>query len=659
MNLCQTRHTRRFTTGFSHFAASHLQEAGLSSDVATYTSLLRNYANTRALWNGMCVHHHIVKDGLDHILPLCNALLQVYGTCNTIDMASALFSHMPPKDHHSWNHMIRAYARQGLGNDASLAFCRMQEEGIMPNSHIYSSLLTATSEGVGLHDGMRVHVRIASSGGLDDEYVGTALVSMYGKCGCLKDVENIFSQMQKHDVTLWNIMIALYVQHERTHDALELFYKMSMEGTLPTDVTFLSILNACDTPSAVKHIHLNMLFHKCREDAIVRTAFLNVYGKMGLLDKASRVFVDISERDTVCWNTIVGAYAQNGEGATAIELFQRMCQEASIWDKFSFCTALCSCANGEALAEGKRVHASLCVHGYDLELIMGNALVNMYGKCGDAKNAWRIFCGSGDRDVVSWNVMIAACTQKNEEISGHQLFEQMIQEGVLPNNITMGSMVETCSKEGTNKRNCERLLAAVFATGLHLDTAVGNALVNAYGSWGRLKEAQILVQEIPRKDRCTYINFLLACASKEVCKEGQAMHAEVVATGLDSMLPVATALIAMYGKASHVEDAWITFIRLTEQDVILWTAMISAFLYNKQAKDALQLFEKMQQEGMKPDKVTIVSILDACADDVALAAGRAMHDHIMMRALECDLLLGTALLNMYGRCGMLEDACKL
>ncbi|KAH7442202.1 hypothetical protein KP509_03G076500 [Ceratopteris richardii] len=605
----------------------------------------------------MCIHHILVEDGLEHIPSLSNAILQMYGKCSSVEMASAFFSQMPTKDHHSWNHMIRAYTRYGQAADASLLFRRMLEEGVVSNSHIYSSLLSVALGSVGLSEGIQVHVRVANSGLLDDVYVGTALVGMYGKCGCLDDAEKMFFRLQIRDVTLWNTMIALYVQHEKGDNALGLFYKMLSEGTSPTIITYLSILSACDI-SAGKHVHLNWLFHD-HKDVVVETAFLNMYGKLGLLDKASRVFVDMGERDTVCWNAIIGAYAQNGEGQMAIQLFQRMCQEALIWDMCSFCTILASCANYEALVEAKRVHALLYTHGYDLDVIVGNVLVNMYGKCGDVKNAWRMFSNSQNRDTVSWNGIIRACSELNDGNTIIHLFEQMIQECVLPDNITIATVIEILSKQGAVSGTVEHIYSVAFSVGLHMDVAVGNALIIAYGGSGRLKQAHNLLNQMPKKDRITYINFLLACASKEILKEGQLVHAEIVATGCDSVLPVATALICMYGKASCLEDAWIVFLKQPEKDAIFWTAMISAVLYNGLAEDALHLFEQMMQQDMKADKATIVSILDACADYVALAAGRCMHDYSMVSAFESDLRVGTALLNMYGRCGMLEDARRV
>eukprot|EP00250_Pteridium_aquilinum_P017548 c23686_g11_i3 orf=235-2754(-) len=667
MNPYATPQIRRLSAGLPHIAAAsrtHLnlscshQETCLLPDVAAYTSLLQNCDCFKGLSDGMCIHHHIVKNGLDHVLPLSNRLLQMYGRCSSVEMAKILFVQMPKKDTYSWNYMIRAHTRQGQCKDAFFLFRRMQEEGLVPNSYIFSSLLSANNDEVGLHEGKQVHVQVAGSGCSDDVFVGTALVGMYGKCGRVEDAESVFVQMQKQDLTLWNTMIALYIEHGLPEDALRLYYKMSMEGAFPTDVTYLSILNACNNPSDGKRIHLNVLFHECKEDAIVGTAFLNMYGKLGLLDNARRIFDDIQERDAVCWNAMVGVCAQNGENTAAIQLFQRMCQEALVWDKYTFSSALSSCANEGALTEGKRVHAFLCACGFNSDTMMGNALVNMYGKSGDLKDSWEIFCGLRDRDVISWNVIIAAHAQHNGGRSSLQLFEQMHQEGVLPNNITFVSILEVCSNDAT-KQVGERLHASVFVTGLHLDTAVGNALVNVYGNSGRLKEAQMLVEEIPRKDRTTYINFLLACTSKGALEEGQRMHSQIVAVGFDSMLAVATAIIAMYGKSSCVEDAWVSFVRLSERDVILWTAIIAAFLYNGLAKDALRLFEEMQTEGMKADRITVVSILDACADHVALGEGRRMHDHVMVRAFESDLVVGTAVLNMYSRCGMLEDACRV
>eukprot|EP00249_Psilotum_nudum_P000566 c12562_g1_i1 orf=2-520(-) len=115
-------------------------------------------------------------------------------------------------------------------------------------------------------------------------------------------------------------------------------------------------------------------------------------------------------------------------------------------------------------------------------------------------------------------------------------------------------------------------------------------------------------------------------------------------------------MIAAYAQNGHVEAASTVFYRMPERNVVSWTAMIAAFSQNGHAKDALELFGQMQLEGQKPNKITFISILDACASLTALSEGREIHSRIIDCRLESDVVLGTALVRMYGKCGSPDEA---
>lgn len=188
-----------------------------------YACLLGRIGSAKALPEGKRIHDHIIKCGLDQNLPICNLLLQMYGKCGILEEVHALFDKMHQRDLSSWNFVIRAHARFGQPRDAVLIFEQMKREGRIPNKFIFVSILPVYASQAALCEGKKIHIQIASSGCEADAFVGTALVSMYGKCGSVEGARRMFDQMPERDAVTWNTMIAVYTQHGLAENALEVF----------------------------------------------------------------------------------------------------------------------------------------------------------------------------------------------------------------------------------------------------------------------------------------------------------------------------------------------------------------------------------------------------------------------------------------------------
>jgi pentatricopeptide repeat protein len=115
----------------------------------------------------------------------------------------------------------------------------------------------------------------------------------------------------------------------------------------------------------------------------------------------------------------------------------------------------------------------------------------------------------------------------------------------------------------------------------------------------------------------------------------------------------------MYAKCGSMENACRVFNKMHIQDLITWNAMIFGHVKCGQGQQALELFQIMQQEGVQPDPVTFVGVLNACASVVALGNGRWAHEQIIENGCESDVFVGNSLVDMYAKCGTMEDACKV
>lgn len=470
---------------------------------------------------------------------------------------------------------------------------------------------------------------------------------------------------------------------------------MLQEGVLPSKVTFVCTIPICAKMGGLeegKRLHCYILERNIACDVVIGTALVNMYGKCDSLDDAVMVFNNIPMHDVIAWNAVITMYAQHGKGKEALQLFARMQLEQAVPDTVTFVSILDACSADVAVVEGVLMHHLIVSFALDGSMAVATALVHFYGKCSSLDEAQIMFFRMSDRNVLSWNTLIAINTQQSqgEGTNTFEIFVRMLHEGVVPDKVTFISFVNalSCIAHGKQAHAC------LLASHLEVDVTVWNSLVTMYGKCGEYQRArqvfdkiddrnivswnammgvyklcaqeskifplfQKMQQEKVIPNEVTFTIFLTACSTRTFLTEGEQMHTYIKNKASIKSDSIATALVNMYGKCRKLKDAQNVFDEFIHPDVVLWSAIIAAYAQNDEGKGALALVEQMQQEGALPDKVTYVSILDACATQAAATEGKHAHRRICDSCLNLDTVVGTALLNMYGKCGHIEKAREI
>jgi pentatricopeptide repeat protein len=162
-------------------------------------------------------------------------------------------------------------------------------------------------------------------------------------------------------------------------------------------------------------------------------------------------------------------------------------------------------------------------------------------------------------------------------------------------------------------------------------------------------------QEGVRPDSVILVGVLNACASMVALEDARCVHQQIIGCGWDSDVFVANSSVDMYTTCESIEDACRVFNKMPSRDVVTWNAIILGHVKCGQGQKALELFRQMQQEGVQPNSVTFVGVLNACASVVALEEGRCVHQQIIQSGLELDGFLGSSLVDMYAKCGSMKD----
>lgn len=465
---------------------------------------------------------------------------------------------------------------------------------------------------------------------------------------------------------------------------------MLHHGVQPDKVTFVSVLAACSNQALLaegKEIHAWTLISGVEPDINVGNALISMYVKCGNLEDARRVFGRMQERDVISWTSLITVCAENGKSNEVLELFDQMQKEGVTPNKITFVNLVTVFANEAALAKGECIHSCIIKRGFEPDVVVANALINMYCKCDSLEDARRVFDKMHDQNVVSWSSIITMYAQQEQCEEAFELFYQMQQVGISPNNVTFSGILDACSSLAEGKQ----IHASIQERGCESDVVVGTALIKMYSKCGSLKDAHTMFDKICEPDvvtwnaiiaaytdneqgkesfqlfdqmqgggampnKATFYCLLAACSSQEFLIEGVRMHARLMCIESNSDVLMATSLVNMYGKCRSPTKAYELFDKMLQRSVASWTAMIAVYAENGQDRKALQLFEQMQSECILPNKITFVIALMACANQAVLVRGKRLHAYIVESGFVSDVVVGNALISMYGKCGSLKDA---
>lgn len=664
-------------------------------DATLLPSLLRWCGNSKALFKGKLLHLLILESEIAHHVHLTSLLVQMYAQCGSPEDALAMFANLQLRDVSLWNVIVRSYTQQGQFEPAFKFFNQMQHEGDLPNEVSFVYILSAYASQGALVDGKRMHTRIVGSMFESDVFVGTTLITLYGKCGGLQDAWRVFEKMPQRNVASWTAMIVEYTQHGQSNKALQLFEQMKAEGVSPNKVTYVNILVACADQAALvegKHLHACNMDVRFESDVVMGTALVNMYGKCGSLEGAETIYSNMPNQNVVSWSAMIAVYARYGHVNQGLQLFQQMQLEGVIPNRSTFLSIFAACARQGIMAAAKQIHACILNTRFEADTVLRNGLISMYGKCGSVLDAQKVFYKMSERNIVSWNAMIAVHNEHGQAMDSLQLFRQMVWERFIPNNITFISILSACASlsdlaEGKWIHGC------ILESRFELDVVLGTALVNMYGKCGSPEESQRVFDKMlerdtiawnamiavraehqhskealqlfnqmqrggERPDKVTFVNSLVACSSLGILTEGRRIHTQLLGMRFQIDVVLGNTLLNMYGKCGNLEHAVEVFEKMLERTVVSWTVMIALFAQNGLTEESLQLFHKMQEEGIMPNKVTYVSLLDTCANQAVLVEGRKMHLHILDNGFDLDVAVRNAMVSMYGKCGSLEDAWR-
>ncbi|KAM6556465.1 hypothetical protein CsatB_003484 [Cannabis sativa] len=231
-----------------------------------------------------------------------------------------------------------------------------------------------------------------------------------------------------------------------------------------------------------------------------------------------------------------------------------------------------------------------------------------------------------------YNIMIRAYASKDfgwDETYSFKsllLYKSMLCDGILPNCLTFPFLVKECAKRvdsGTGRSiHCQ-----IIRYGFYEDTYVQNSLINLYSACGFLSTARVLFDEMLKRDVVSW-----------------------------------NSIIVGYLRSGGLEEALDLFRMMNNKNIVTWNSIIAGFVQGGRPKEALQLFHEMQivsSDMVRPDKFTLASVLAACAHLGSIDHGKWVHNYMSRCGVECDVVIGTALVDMYGKCGSIERACMV
>lgn len=457
---------------------------------------------------------------------------------------------------------------------------------------------------------------------------------------------------------------------------------------------FVSLINQATNLSQLSQIHANLIRNGLSNDLITITKLTHKFSDFKSISEAKKLFNTFNNSnppDLFLYNVLIRGLSRNGLGAEALSFYLDILKGNKLKpDNFTFAFVASGFSSSGCEKFGVLIHGHVIVSGFGSDVFVGSALVDMYMGFSRIGHAYKVFDGIPERDSVLWNTMISGLVRNCCFEESIRVFGNMVVKGAGFDSTTL-AVVLTAVAELQDLRSGMLIHCLAVKMGYDVHEYVLTGLISLYSKCGDVSTAKLLFGLIREPDLISF-NAMIAgfCFNnenessvrlfRELLVQGEkvnsstivglipvscpfghltltcSIHGFCVKSGMISNPSVSTALTTVYSRLNEMELARRLFDESPKKSLASWNAMISGYAQNGLTEMAISLFREMQKLEIHPNPVTITSILSACAQLGTLSMGKWVHDLIKKEKFESNIYVLTALVDMYAKCGNIEEA---
>lgn len=430
-------------------------------DSASWNSMIDGYAE-----NGMMEKARELFDQMvDKNIITWTTLISGYCRAREVWTAYDLFRKMPEKNIVSWTAMVGGFSWNSYYKEAVLLAFEMRRAGVELCEETYISLAHACA-GMGFSRlGMQLHALVITNSFDYHDHGGrlsNSLIYMYSRYGLMEYAHSIFEKNRKNWTTQsCNALISGYIQTGKLDKAEYIFEIMPIY------------------------------------DNITLTSMIGGYFNFGQVAKAYELFNNMTEKDNIAWTVMISGYVQNELFLEAMCLFAQMWMLGIMPLQSTYSTLLGAAGAAAHLDQGRQLHCILIKTQMNMDLILENSLISMYGKCGQVGDAYKIFSYMNCQDLVSWNSMIMGFSFHGLAYEALSLFDSIPKERVKLNSVTFLAVLSACSHAGLVKEGWLIYKTMKEIYGILPDLQHYICMINLLGRAGKVEEAEQFVLSLP------------------------------------------------------------------------------------------------------------------------------------------------------------------
>ncbi|CAL4951930.1 unnamed protein product [Urochloa decumbens] len=491
----------------------------------------------------------------------------------------------------------RAAARDRADGDedALAAYGTMLARGARPDAYTFPPLLKAVAARRGATSACSapaaVHAHVVKFGMCRSAHAASALVFAYASGGDGAAARAALLELEfgrGASPVAWNALISGHCRGKRFGESCRLFVDMVRAGAAPTAVTYVSVLSACgkgrDLLLGVQ-VHKRVLESGVLPDLKVENALVDMYAecadmdsawrvfdgmrvrnvvswtslvsgfvRLGQVDQARELFNGMPERDTILWTAMIDGYVHAARFREALEMFRQMQYSNVRADEFTMVSVITACAQLGALEMGEWARVYMGRQGIKMDVFVGNALIDMYSKCGSVERALDVFKEMHSRDKFTWTAIILGLAVNGHGEEAIDMFHRMIRVSEAPDEVTFIGVLTACTHAGLVDKGREFFLSMIHSYKIAPNMVHYGCIIDLLGRAGKITEALETIDRMPMTPNSTILGTLLAA-----CRvHGNLDTGELVAKRLLELDPgnsmVYILLSNMYAKSNRWED---------------------------------------------------------------------------------------------------------